>query len=129
MGFFTEWIAIVKKYHRHVLLGILGLLFVLDIITTTVALQQGSSEQNSFMIPLVQDPVLHLVIKIIIYVCLYFTVERAYQILIKRGTREKKSSFEKMCFQIIYALVLLSLMYLISFYLIVIVNNTLVISS
>ncbi len=56
MGILSEGIVIVKKYHRDILLGFLGLLFILDIVTTTVALQRGNSEQNPFMIPLVQAP-------------------------------------------------------------------------
>ena len=57
MGILSEALVIVKKYHRPILLGFLGLLFILDIVTTTVALQRGISEQNQFMIPFVQDPV------------------------------------------------------------------------
>jgi hypothetical protein len=129
MGFFVEWLSIVEKYHRHVLLGILGSLFLLDIITTTVALQQGDNEGNLFMISVVQSPILHLVIKIAIYILLFFAVERAYLVLIKREKREKRSALEKMCFQGIYAMVILALMYLISFYFYVVAHNTLVLSA
>ena len=62
MEILADGIITVKKYHRYLLLGTLGLLFILDIVTTTVALEQGNSEQNPFMIPLVQDPFLHLLI-------------------------------------------------------------------
>ena len=90
MGILSEGIVIVKKYHRHILLGFLGLLFVLDIVTTTVALQRGNSEQNQFMIPFVQDPVLHLAIKVIAYIFLFITVERAYHVLIRIESRKKE---------------------------------------
>ncbi len=129
MGILSEAIIIVKKYHRHILLGSLGLLFVLDIVTTTVALQQGNSEQNPFMIPLVQDPVLHLAIKVVAYIFLFVTVERAYHVLIRIESRKKRSSWERMFLQTIYALVILALVYLISFYVYVVAQNTMIISS
>ena len=129
MGILSEAIIIVKKYHRPILLGSLGLLFVLDIVTTTIALQRGNSEQNPFMIPLVQDPVLHLVIKVIAYIFLFVTVERAYHVLIRIESRKKRSSWERMFLQTIYALVILALLYLISFYVFIVAQNTMIISS
>lgn len=129
MGILADGIITVKKYHRYLLLGTLGLLFILDIVTTTVALEQGNSEQNPFMIPLVQDPVLHLVIKGMIYIFLFVAVERAYHVLIRKESRKKRSSREIMYLQTIYALVILALVYLISFYLYVVAQNTLIISS
>jgi len=129
MGILSEAIIIVKKYHRHILLGSLGLLFVLDIVTTTVALQRGNSEQNLFMIPFVQDPVLHLAIKLVAYIFLFITVERAYHVLIRIESRKRKSAWERMFLQTIYALVILALVYLISFYVYVVAQNTIIISS
>jgi hypothetical protein len=129
MGLLSEGIVILKKYHRHILLGSLGLLFVLDIVTTTVALERGNSEQNPFMIPLVQDPVLHLAIKVVAYVFLFIAVERAYHVLIRIESRKKRSSWERMFLQTIYALVILALVYLISFYVYVVAQNSAIISS
>jgi hypothetical protein len=129
MGILTEGIVFVQKYHRQILLGTLGLLFVLDIITTTIALAQGVSEQNPFMIPLVQNPVLHLAIKGAAYIFLFIAVERAYCILVRKESRKTRSSWERMFLQTIYALVILALVYLISFYLYVVAQNTLIISS
>ena len=129
MGTLSEALVIVKKYHRPILLGFLGLLFILDIVTTTVALQRGISEQNQFMIPFVQDPVLHLAIKVIAYIFLFITVERAYHVLIRIESRKKRSSWERMFLQTIYALVILALVYLISFYVYVVAQNTMIISS
>jgi len=129
MGILAEGIITVKKYHRSVLLGTLGLLFILDIVTTTVALEQGNSEQNPFMIPFVQDPVLHLVIKVMIYIFLFVAVESAYHVLIRKESRKKRSSREIMFLHTIYVLVILALVYLISFYLYVVAQNTLIISS
>jgi hypothetical protein len=128
MGILSEALVIVKKYHRHILLGTLGLLFVLDIITTSIALTQGFSEQNPFMIPLVQDPVLHLAIKAVAYIFIFVAVERAYLILVRTESRKKRSSWETMFLQTIYALVILALVYLISFYLYVVAQNTMIIS-
>jgi len=129
MGILSDGVVIAKKYHRHFLLGFLGLLFILDIVTTTVALQRGNSEQNPFMIPLVQDPFLHLAIKVIAYIFLFVTVERAYHVLIRIESRKKRSSWERMFLQTIYALVILALVYLISFYVYVVAQNTMIISS
>jgi hypothetical protein len=81
------------------------------------------------MIPFVQDPVLHLVIKVIAYIFLFITVERAYHVLIRIESRKKRSSWERMFLQTIYALVILALVYLISFYVYVVTQNTIVISS
>jgi len=129
MAILSEAIIIVKKYHRHILLGFLGLLFVLDIVTTTVALQRGNSEQNLFMIPFVQNPVLHLAIKLVAYIFLFITVERAYHVLIRIESRKKRSSWERMFLHTMYALVILALVYLISFYVYVVAQNAMIISS
>ena len=44
-GFQTQY-TLVKKYHRHVLWLILGLLFALDIFTTSMSLHLGNFEKN-----------------------------------------------------------------------------------
>ena len=68
--------TIVKKYHRHILWLILGLLFALDILTTWIGLHLGNFEKNPFMTPFVTNPVLHGMVKILAYIFLFIVVER-----------------------------------------------------
>jgi len=113
----------VKKYHRHVLWLILGFLFGLDIITTTFCLQLGGSEQNPLMVPFVDNPLLHGIIKILAYVILFIVIERAV-IFIRERRPEKKPFSVRMNFQILYGIIIFTLVYLIWIYLNVILSNT-----
>jgi cellulose synthase/poly-beta-1,6-N-acetylglucosamine synthase-like glycosyltransferase len=124
---FQTQFTIVKKYHRHVLWLILGLLFALDILTTTIGLQQGSFEKNQFMIPFVNNPLLHGIVKIIGYIFLFFVVESAV-FFIQEEKPEKKTFWIKLNLQTLYGMLLSILIYLIWFYLSVVVSNILVIS-
>jgi hypothetical protein len=65
----------VKKYHRHFFWILIAILFVLDIITTTIGLQVGFYEQTLFMIPFVGNPILHVIIKLIAFVILFVVLE------------------------------------------------------
>ncbi len=112
----------VKKYHRHALWIILGFLFGLDIITTTFCLQLGGSEQNPLMIPFVDNPLLHGIVKIIAYVILFIVVERAV-IFIHERKPEKKPFFLRLNFQILYGIIIFVLVYLIWIYLNVVFSN------
>jgi hypothetical protein len=119
--------TIVKKYHRHVLWVLLGLLFGLDIITTSIDLQLGNFEKNPFMIPFVNNPVLHGIVKIIAYIFLFAVVERAV-IFIQERRPEKKPFWIKLNFQTLYGLIIFALIYLIWLYLYVVVSNIFIIS-
>ena len=47
-------------------LYILGLLFIGDIVSTEYILLQGGHEINQYMIPFVEDPFLHIAIKLLV---------------------------------------------------------------
>jgi hypothetical protein len=119
--------TIVKKYHRHVLWVILGLLFALDIFTTTISLHLGNFEKNSLMIPFVDNPFLHGIVKIIAYIFLFVVVERAV-IFIQERKPEKTPFWIKLNFQTLYGLIIFALIYLIWVYLYVVVSNILIIA-
>jgi hypothetical protein len=114
--------ALVKKYHRPALWVILGLLFGLDIITTTFCLQLGNSERNPFMIPFVNNPLLHGIIKIIAYCILFIVIERAV-LFIQKQRPEKTPSLIRLNFQILYGVIIFILLLLIWLYLHVIASN------
>jgi hypothetical protein len=119
--------TIIKKYHRHVLWVLLGLLFGLDIITTSIDLHLGNFEKNPFMIPFVNNPFLHGIVKIIAYVILFVVVERAV-IFIHERKPEKTPFWIKLNFQTLYGLIIFALIYLIWVYLYVVISNILLIS-
>jgi len=124
---FQTQYTFVKKYHRHVLWVILGLLFALDIFTTSVSLNLGNFEKNPLMIPFAGNPALHGIVKMSAYIFLFFVIERAV-IFIQERKPENKPFWIKLNFQTLYGLILFALIYLIWFYLYVVVNNILIIS-
>lgn len=125
-GFQTQF-TIVKKYHRHVLWLILGLLFALDIFTTSMSLHLGNFEKNPLMIPFAGNPALHGIVKLLAYIFLFFVIERAV-IFIQERKPEKTPFWIKLNFQTLYGLIIFVLMYLIWLYLYVVVSNILIIS-
>ncbi len=125
-GFQTQY-TLVKKYHRHVLWLILGLLFALDILTTSMSLHLGNFEKNPFMVPFVNNPLLHGIVKMSAYIFLFFVVERAV-VFIQEKRPENKPFWIKLNFQTLYGLIIFVLIYLIWVYLYVVMSNILVIS-
>ena len=125
-GFQTQY-TLVKKYHRHVLWLILGLLFALDIFTTSMSLHLGNFEKNPFMIPFVNNPLLHGIVKMSAYIFLFFVIERAV-VFIQEKRPENKPFWIKLNFQTLYGLIIFVLIYLIWVYLYVVMSNILVIS-
>ena len=125
-GFQTQY-TLVKKYHRHVLWLILGLLFALDILTTSMSLHLGNFEKNPFMVPFVNNPLLHGIVKMSAYVFLFFVIERAV-VFIQEKRPENKPFWIKLNFQTLYGLIIFVLIYLIWVYLYVVMSNILVIS-
>jgi hypothetical protein len=119
--------TIVKKYHRHALWLILGLLFALDIFTTTVSLQLGNFEKNPLMIPFVNNPIIHGFVKITAYIFLFFVIERAV-IFIEERKPEKTPFWIRLNFQTLYGLIIFVLIYLIWVYGYVVASNILIIS-
>lgn len=55
----------------RIFLLILGILFLLDILTTQVILRMGGIELNPFMAGIVSHPVLHSILKIIILLVIF----------------------------------------------------------
>ena len=125
-GFQTQY-TLVKKYHRHVLWLILGLLFALDILTTSMSLHLGNFEKNPVMIPFVNNPLLHGIVKMSAYIFLFFVIERAV-VFIQEKRPENKPFWIKLNFQTLYGLIIFVLIYLIWVYLYVVMSNILVIS-
>jgi hypothetical protein len=119
--------TMVKKYHRHALWLILGFLFGLDIITTSISLHQGNSEQNPLMIPFVTNPLLHGIVKIIAYIVLFIVVEKAV-IFIHEKRPENLPLLTQLNFQILYGIIIFILVYLIWLYLHVVTSNIRLIS-
>ena len=125
-GFQTQY-TLVKKYHRHVLWLILGLLFALDILTTSMSLHLGNFEKNPFMVPFVNNPLLHGIVKMSAYIFLFFVIEKAV-LFIQEKRPENKPFWIKLNFQTLYGLIIFVLIYLIWVYLYVVMSNILVIS-
>jgi len=70
-----NYVDLVKKYHRYFLWIFIAVLFVLDIISTTIGLQMGLYEQTLFMIPFVENSFYHFLIKLLAFVILFIVLE------------------------------------------------------
>jgi hypothetical protein len=114
--------TLIKKYHRHILWIILGVLFGLDILTTSISIYLGNFEKNPLMIPFVMNPGLHGMVKIIAYLFLFIVVEGAV-LFINEKKSEKTSYLIKLNLQTLYGLILFALIYLIWLYVYVVANN------
>jgi hypothetical protein len=115
--------AVVKKYHRHALWLFLGILFGLDIITTSISLHEGYSEENPLMMPFAQNPLFHGIVKIIVYIILFIVLEKAV-IFIHERRPEKAPFLTRLNFELLYGIIIFILVYLIWLYLHVVINNT-----
>ena len=114
--------SLVKKYHRHVLWIVLGILFGLDILTTSISIYLGNFERNPFMVPFVTNPGLHGMVKIVAYLFLFIVIEGAV-LFINEKKPEKTPFWIRLNFQTLYALILFALVYLIWLYVYVVANN------
>ena len=114
--------SLVKKYHRHILWIILGFLFALDILTTSISIYLGNFEKNPFMVPFVTNPGVHGMVKIMAFLFLFFVVEGAV-LFISKKQPEKTPLWIRLNFQTLYALILFALIYLIWLYVYVVANN------
>ena len=114
--------ALIKKYHRHILWIILGILFALDILTTSISIYLGNFEKNPFMVPFVTNPGVHGMVKIMAFLFLFFVVEGAV-LFISKKQPEKTPLWIRLNFQTLYALILFALIYLIWLYVYVVANN------
>jgi hypothetical protein len=114
--------SLVKKYHRHILWIVLGILFALDILTTSISIYLGNFEKNPFMVPFVTNPGLHGMVKIVAYLLLFVVIEGAV-LFIDGKKPEKTPVWIRLNFQTLYALILFALIYLIWLYVYVVANN------
>jgi uncharacterized membrane protein len=119
-------LSFLKKYHRLIIWTILGFVFILDIITTTVGLQNGGYETNPVMKPFVGSMLQHSIIKIVAFVFVIIMVEYAIKYL-KRRDEEKKSPLHDFYYKIFYILLIFALLYLILFYSITVFKNMIII--
>ena len=117
----------VKKYHRHILWIILGILFALDILTTSISIHLGNFEKNPFMVPFAANPGLHGMVKIVLFLFLFVVIEGAV-LFIDGKKPEKTPVWIRLNFQTLYALILFALIYLIWLYVYVVANNIRLIS-
>jgi hypothetical protein len=115
-------LAILKEYYRHCLFVILAFLFALDIFTTTISLQQGNAEKNPFMLPFVNNPLLHGIVKMSAYILLFIVIEKAV-LFIQEKQSEEKPFWIKLNFQVLYGMILFVLIFLIWLYFYVLMNN------
>ncbi len=74
------------------------------------------------MIPFVDNPLLHGIVKIIAYVILFIVIERAVIFIHERGPEKKPFSI-RLNFQILYGIIIFALVYLIWIYLNVVFSN------
>jgi hypothetical protein len=115
-------LIIFKEYYRHCLFVILAFLFAVDIFTTTLSLQQGNSEKNPFMLPFVNNPLLHGIVKMSAYILLFIVVENAV-LFIQEKQPEKKPFWIKLNFQVLYGVIIFVLIFLIWLYFFVLFSN------
>ena len=126
-GYPAHWLIVVKRYHRHMLWVVLACLFALDIITTTVSLQLGYTEQNPWMIPFVDNPALHGIVKIGAFTLLFLAGQQAVTFI--REERTKARPFWiYLNYLTLYGLILFLLFSLIWLYSFVLISNIRVIS-
>lgn len=119
---FTYFFSFVKNYYRQILWMTLGVLFILDIITTAIGLQSGGQEKTSFMIPFVQNPFHHLIIKIIAFCIIWISIEPILNWL-NKNVLEEKVPLNKFCYAVTYWIIILGLVYVIWLFLTINLNN------
>jgi hypothetical protein len=113
---------LVHHYYRLALWVILAFLFALDIITTTISLQQGNFEKNPFMIPFANSPLLHGIVKTGAFIALFIVIEKAV-LFIQERQPEKMPFWIKLNFHTLYGMILFALLSLIVLYFYILINN------
>jgi hypothetical protein len=92
-----------------------------------MSLHLGNFEKNPFMVPFVNNPLLHGIVKMSAYIFLFFVIERAVM-FIQEKRPENKPFWIKLNFQTLYGIIIFVLVYLIWVYLYVVMSNIVVIS-
>lgn len=120
--YLTQGGLVVKNYHRFILWVILACLFALDIVTTTVSLQQGGVEQNPLMIPFADNPLLHGMVKIAVFILLFLVIEKAVSFIREKrpGTRP---FWINVSYRALYGMIIFLMLYLVWLYSCVVLYN------
>lgn len=106
----SKILSYIQNYHCQILWITLGLLFILDIITTTIGLQKGGYEQTHFMIPFVNDPNQHFLIKLIAFCIIYIPIDLFLKHLHKK-IMDETSQLNKACYAITYSIIIVVLIW------------------
>jgi hypothetical protein len=122
-----KMVSFIKRYHRWILWIILGLLNLLDIITTFIGVQQGGRELSPILKNYVDNPVLFIGYKIVIFFFFVFSIEFAILLRNKLPYDENFSTMEKRIYYFVYNAIYVTCIFLIicfiGFYLVVQINN------
>ena len=120
-------VSVLKKYHRWILWIILGLLYLFDIITTLIGVQNGGHEQSPLLLPYVDNPLFLLGIKIFIFFLLFIPLEAVIFLLNMIPYDENSSAIARLFYGIFYyfpyGMCIFLIICVIVFYSIVQVNN------
>ena len=119
---YENTIIFLKDYHRLILWITLGVLFFFDVLTTAIGLQKGGFEQTLFMIPYVENPFHHLLLKILAFCIICIPIELFLKWLIKKSAKEE-GTIEKYFYAISYWMIILALIYVIWLFFIINANN------
>ena len=118
---------ILVKNHRRILWIILGLLYLLDIITTLIGVQIGGQEQSPLLIHFVDNPPVLLGIKIFIFFLLFIPLEGVFFLLDMIPSDEQSPAIARLLYGIFYyfpyAMGIFLILCVILFYSVVQVNN------
>jgi len=123
----VEILSFLEKYHRWILWTVLGILFICDIITTTIGLQNGGTEQNQAMKPFVSDILQHSIIKILALVLSFVLIESLIKFSEKMVEKDN-SRFTDFVYMVFYGIIIIGLLSAVIFYLMTVLRNLRIIS-
>jgi len=115
-------LSFIGTYHRQILWAVLGFLFILDIITTSVGLGLGGKEHTEFMIPFVGNPIVHFIVKGTAFVICWIVIEASLS-WIDKNRNLAVSKRDKICYSISYAMIIAGLLYFVILFLMINLNN------
>jgi hypothetical protein len=124
IGMFKKFLKFIKEFHRLIIWITLGVVFILDIFTTTIGLQKGGFEQTPFMISIVNDPILHSIVKILAFCIIFIPIDRFLNHLyVKISTEREKNN--RFWYLFVYLVIILTLIWFIGLFLLIVLNNIL----
>lgn len=110
---------VIRRYHRPFLWALLALLFVMDIITTTIGVKAGGVELNPHMAAIATDPIAQLISKLNAFALIMCIIE-AYILVLKKIRLKPKS---ELGYRIGYSTVILTMCGITMFYTVVVISN------